>query len=601
MRNCLLIAAIFIAAISLPHRAAAQMLSGSDDPLRHGHALLIGNSHYRAWPQLVDVPLQLDELAVGLKTHFDTVEVVKDLETDPLRQKINGFLRSYGNDSNARLFIYYAGHGYTETLLPFNENRGYITGIDTPAVDGSERGYNAARLKAMSMMEIRSPLAEVLAKHILVVFDSCFSGTIFTSRAPNDPPRTLSPSVVARLMEKMARDIITAGSANERIPAHSPIPKLLLAAINGEADRYGHGVISAADIKTYLRDQVLNLPGVGLTPQQGRLQDPNFAEGEFLFRVSDTGSPVDHAAEAWAAVRDTTSIAILEQFRTLYARSIYAPFANARIEELKTQISRPTFQTGGGPGPAETATGAKRQEATDQAKGDVPLRRAVSTLLDNATLQAMTEDSLERRGFKRGLLETKGFAKGRAERPICVVNSSVGSCKLEAFAGSEFVKDEFGYTCDKINKTMVYSGCVNGEVHGLAYLRVDGEKKAAPPAYIGLFVRGRAMYPMIEASIGGRYTLLGIDTVDKSYACASFPDWDERSRKEECPFATRVFGSYLMSEAGVRDLKSNTFDFDRVAGDFMKFLRTDVTPPAPAVTTPLTPPMPPPLTPPRPR
>ncbi len=285
MRNWLVIAALLVAAISLPHRAAAQMLPATDDPLRRGHALLIGNSHYRAWPQLDDVPLQLDELAEGIKNHFETVEVVKDLEIDLLRQKINGFLRSYGNDSNARLFIYYAGHGYTETILPYNENRGYITGIDTPTVDGSARGYNAARPKAMSMMEIRSPLAEVLAKHILLVFDSCFSGTIFTSRAGNDAPRTLSPNVVARLMEKPARDIITAGSANERVPAHSPIPKLLLAALSGEADRYRNGVISAADIKSYLRDQVLNLPGVSLTPQQGRLQDPNFAEGEFLFRV----------------------------------------------------------------------------------------------------------------------------------------------------------------------------------------------------------------------------------------------------------------------------------------------------------------------------
>jgi len=164
MRNWLVIAALLVAAISLPHRAAAQMLPATDDPLRRGHALLIGNSHYRAWPRLDDVPLQLDELAEGIKNHFETVEVVKDLEIDLLRQKINGFLRSYGNDSNARLFIYYAGHGYTETILPYNENRGYITGIDTPTVDGSARGYNAARPKAMSMMEIRSPLAEVLAK-----------------------------------------------------------------------------------------------------------------------------------------------------------------------------------------------------------------------------------------------------------------------------------------------------------------------------------------------------------------------------------------------------------------------------------------------------
>jgi hypothetical protein len=158
------------------------------DPLRHGHALLIGNSNYDSWPRLDDIPLQLDELAAGLKRHFDTVEVVKDLKIEPLRQKINGFLRSYGNDPNARLFIYYAVHGYTEPILQYNEYRGYITGIDTPALDGSQRALDTARPNAMSMMEIRVPLAEVLAKHILIVFDSCFAGTIFLAREGNAVP-----------------------------------------------------------------------------------------------------------------------------------------------------------------------------------------------------------------------------------------------------------------------------------------------------------------------------------------------------------------------------------------------------------------------------
>jgi hypothetical protein len=148
----------------------------------------------------------------------------------------------------------------------------------------------------MSMMEIRVPLAEVLARHILIVFDSCFAGTIFLSREGNAAPQELRPDVVARLMEKPSRDIITAGRANERVPAHSPIPKLLLAAINGAADPFKHGVISAAEINIYLRSQLLNLRDVNLTPQQGRLPDPNFAEGEFLFRISNSGDPVDGAA-----------------------------------------------------------------------------------------------------------------------------------------------------------------------------------------------------------------------------------------------------------------------------------------------------------------
>jgi hypothetical protein len=117
----------------------------ADDPLWHGHALLIGNSHYRdpRWPQLDDVSLQMDALRAGLRDHFDTIDMASDLETEQLRQKINSFLQTYGNDRNARLFIYYAGHGYTEVIRERNENRGYIMGIDTPAYDGTTQAYDA--------------------------------------------------------------------------------------------------------------------------------------------------------------------------------------------------------------------------------------------------------------------------------------------------------------------------------------------------------------------------------------------------------------------------------------------------------------------------
>jgi len=119
------------------------------------------------------------------------------------------------------------------------------------------------------------------------VFDSCFAGTIFTSRAPGEPARALTPDVVARLLENPSRDFITAGTKDQRVPAHSPIPDLLLAALNGEADHYKHGVISAADIHAYLLDRVLRMQELNLTPQQGKLPDPVFAQGSFLFRVKN--------------------------------------------------------------------------------------------------------------------------------------------------------------------------------------------------------------------------------------------------------------------------------------------------------------------------
>jgi invasion protein IalB len=289
MRRCLFIAAMLAVLISLQNRAASQTPQPSYDPLRHGRALLIGNSQYKdgGWPTLDDIPLQLTALEMGLRDHFDTVEVVQNLDTEQLRQKINSFVRVYGNDSGARLFIYYAGHGYTELIPQRNEYRGYITGVDTPSIDGTSRSYAAARLKAISMMEIRVPLAEVPAKQILFVFDSCFAGTIFTTRGPNDLPSSLTPQIVTTLLEKPARDFITAGRANEAVPAHSPLTEVFLAALSGKADRYGHGVISTSEIHLYLLDRILplQLQGINLTPQAGRLPDPSFAEGEFLFRI----------------------------------------------------------------------------------------------------------------------------------------------------------------------------------------------------------------------------------------------------------------------------------------------------------------------------
>jgi Caspase domain/Sel1 repeat len=295
MRMWFVIVAIVVAGVLLPHRTDAQVPSALDDPLRHGHALLIGNSHYRdpSWPQLSDIPLQLAQLATGLKDHFDSVEVVQDLEAITLLARINDFVREYGNGSNARLLIYYAGHGYTE--IQRTEYRGYITGIDTPHSDGTQKGYDAARLKAISMAEIRAPLERAPARSIFFLFDSCFAGTVFTNRAENDP-RPLTKDIVAQLMEKQSRDIITAGTAEQRVPAHSPIPDLFLAALNGAADPYKHGVISSNEIHAYLLDRVLPMR-INLTPQVGKLPNSDFAEGAFLFRVINPAIPKSNENE----------------------------------------------------------------------------------------------------------------------------------------------------------------------------------------------------------------------------------------------------------------------------------------------------------------
>ena len=392
MRRFFIIAALLLAAVSPLKRAEAQT-QVLDDPLRHGHALLIGNSNYKdpRWPQLEDIPLQLDALQGGLLQghHFDTVEVEKDLETEQLRARLYNFLQKYGNDSDARLFIYYAGHGYTEPILVRNEYRGYITGTDTPALNGTSQAYDAARRNAIPMSAIRQPVEDALAKSILFVFDSCFAGTIFTDRAGNDTPQPLTPEVVAELMKKPARDFITAGRANQRVPAHSPIPELFLAAINGAADPYKHGVISSIDIYAYLLDRVLQIRNINLTPQEGRLPHPAFVEGTFLFRVPN---PTMRAPDEGEFIR-------------LYR-------ANAGRGDVNAQINLAYLYATGGGGLSKDDREAARLYKLAADQGNAYAQTSLGLFYENGRGGLTKDDREAARLYK--LAADQGYADGQA-------------------------------------------------------------------------------------------------------------------------------------------------------------------------------------------
>ena len=153
------------------------------------------------------------------------------------------------------------------------------------------------------MLAIRIPLEESLAKSVLFVFDSSFSGTIFTDRSSGGA-KPLSKEEVERLQGTQARDIITAGTSAETVPAHSPIPDLLLAAIDGRADEYGWGVVTSDEIRSYLLDGARSY---NLTPQEGPLRDSAFAGGSFLFRVIKPSGEVPNESERLKHYRENAS------------------------------------------------------------------------------------------------------------------------------------------------------------------------------------------------------------------------------------------------------------------------------------------------------
>jgi uncharacterized caspase-like protein len=228
--------------------------------LQHrGHALLIGVSDYATgWPQLPNVKNDLQDLKAGLRPYFETVDVLPNPTVAQLRDRMSEFLLGQWNKPDERLFIYYSGHGFTDFNESSRDYDGYITGSDTPGV---------ALTKAVSFFEVDSWSRQTHARHVLMVFDSCFSGSLFQTMAPvTEPPKNDFDSV-RTLLRKPIRYYITAGHQNEEVAADSTFATLLLRGLRGEADFFHDGIISADELGLYLYRQVPNYSPRPQTPQ----------------------------------------------------------------------------------------------------------------------------------------------------------------------------------------------------------------------------------------------------------------------------------------------------------------------------------------------
>ena len=250
--------------------------------LQHrGHALLIGQSHYtRDWNELASVRDDLQTLKAGLAPYFETVETVQDPTVSQLRDRMRGFLLGEWNMPDERLFMYYAGHGFTDFNQASRENNGYITGSDTPRYDLNP---GKAIEKAVPFTEIDSWNRQTRARHVLMVFDSCFSGTLFQTMGPEEEPRSKDLDGIRRMLGQPVRYYITSGRKEEVVTADSTFATLLLRGLRGDADFFRQGLVSADQLGIYLSREVPKHSQRSQTPQFSHIGNAKLSEGQFFF------------------------------------------------------------------------------------------------------------------------------------------------------------------------------------------------------------------------------------------------------------------------------------------------------------------------------
>jgi tetratricopeptide (TPR) repeat protein len=248
---------------------------------RRGHALLIGESHYTGgWDELASVRADLQALKAGLAPYFETVETVQDPTVSQLRDRMREFLLGKWNMPEERLLIYYAGHGFTDFNQASRENNGYITGSDTPRYDLNS---GKAIENAVPFTEIDSWNRQTRARHVLMVFDSCFSGTLFQTMGSEEELRRKDLDGIRRMLGQPIRYYITSGRKEEVVTADSTFATLLLRGLRGEADFFRQGLVSADQLGIYLSRELPKHSQRSQTPQFSSIGNAKLSEGQFFF------------------------------------------------------------------------------------------------------------------------------------------------------------------------------------------------------------------------------------------------------------------------------------------------------------------------------
>ena len=238
------------------------------------YALVIGNGSYtNGWDSLDGLLRDVKDVATVLEKHGFTVTLKTNLKKPDFEAAFETFTKK-GEGKDNRLLFYYAGHGHTEINKQTGEESGYLIMVDSPMPMAT------GKIDANKNVSIRS-LAEgakqIEALHVLYLFDSCFSDTFLNLR--NRP----QPCTVQDSVKYPVRQFIVAGSANEPLPDSSAYRAAFLDLLEGRvAEPIPDGYITGEEFGLYLNHHIPAYRHTQ-TPQYGKINDPRFNRGDFVF------------------------------------------------------------------------------------------------------------------------------------------------------------------------------------------------------------------------------------------------------------------------------------------------------------------------------
>ena len=310
----------------------------------NSYALVIGIDRYTAgWPRLANAVKDAEVVAAELTARGFEARLEIDLDSRALQDTLKEFFALKGADPEARLLLWFTGHGQTLN------GEGFLVPADAPPV--TNPGF---KLKAFPMRDFGGLMRLARAKHVLSIFDSCFSGTVFTVRSG-----AASPAITRKTTEPV-RQFLTSCDAGQQVRDDGSFRGLFVRALRGDetADANRDGYLTGEELGLFLSQRLAALTDAAQTPRYGKLQDVRYDRGDFVFALpggtvaGDPGSAdqqagatgaVDRDALFWQSIKDSEYPADYKAYLEAFPKGTFAPLARlrARRGEQRTALVAP--------------------------------------------------------------------------------------------------------------------------------------------------------------------------------------------------------------------------------------------------------------------
>ena len=301
------------------------------------HALVIGNNAYQNLSPLETAENDATVVAEVLQQQYGyDVTLLLNATRYQIVSEFSRLRRELTPNDN--LLIYYAGHGYLDELA----DAGYWLPIDAEADNQANWVANDT---------ITNAVKTIPARHVLVVADSCYSGSLARAAEIDLRQGMERDEWLKRMAQKRSRTVLASGGLEPVMDSgggeHSIFARNFIDVL-----RASNQILDGQGLFDRIKNRVVM--NADQTPRYDNIHKAGHEEGDFLFvplnveiavtvstppQKSNTNATMD--ALFWQTIKDSDEPAVYQAYLDQFPNGTFRALARLKIDRAVTKPSEP--------------------------------------------------------------------------------------------------------------------------------------------------------------------------------------------------------------------------------------------------------------------